>query len=454
MATATAFASRRLPPGPKGQPFVGHILHLGGDWFGYLRNCQRTYGDTFLLRFFRVPICVVCSPENIEQVLVTEYANFIKSRDYRAIGNVLGHGLLNSEGEFWRKQRKLMQPAFHQENIQSYGNIMVECTERMLESWRDGQELDVHQAMMHLTLDIVGRALFGANVSEMSEHFGNALKLMMDRYMAFASIAYLLPPTIPLPKLPKMRRMISGLDGLIYKLIAERRLRAETEPTRDLLQLLVNAHDEDGRQMSNLQLRDEMMTLFLAGHETTAIALSWTWYLLGQHPEIEARLLAELNEVLGGRAPSSADLRRLPYTEMVIKESMRLYPPAWGIGREAREAFTMDGYHLPAGTNVIILQWLSHRDPRYFPEPERFDPERWREDPVRTGKAPRFVYFPFGAGPRVCLGAAFALMEAVLLLATMAQRFHLELDKTQSVGLQPAITLRPKNGVKVKLYRR
>lgn len=455
MATATIAASHRLPPGPKGNLLFGHMLRVGGaQWFAYLRECQQSYGDTFLLRFFRVPVCVVCNPDDIEQVLVTNYANFIKSRDYRAIGNVLGHGLLNSEGEFWRKQRKQMQPAFHQENIQSYGNVMVECAERMLATWGDGQELDVHQAMMRLTLDIVARTLFGADVSEMFGQFGEALELMMKRYMAFASIAYLLPPTVPLPKLPKMRRMVRGLDGLIYRLIAERRRNAETAPTRDLLQLLVNARDDDGRQMSDVQLRDEMMTLFLAGHETTAIALSWTWYLLGQHPEVEARLLTELNNVLGASAPSSADLRRLPYTEMVIKESMRLYPPAWGIGREARKPFDVGGYHLPGGTNVLILQWLSHRDPRYFAEPEKFDPERWREDPVRMGRLPRFVYFPFGAGPRVCIGAGFAMMEAVLLLATIAQRFHLEVDSTHHVGMQPAITLRPKHGIKVKLHKR
>lgn len=454
MATAPAQIARRLPPGPRGKFLVGHILELGGDWFGYLRNCQVTYGDTFLLRFFRVPVCVVTNPAGIEQVLVTNYANFIKSRDYRAIGNVLGHGLLNSEGEFWRRQRKQMQPAFQHDNIQAYGNAMVECTERMLESWHDGEQLDAHEAMMRLTLDIVARTLFGADVTGASSRFGHALQLMMDSYMAFAGIAYLLPRKVPLPRLPRLRRAVRGLDATLYELITERRARAADAPARDLLQILVNARDESGNQMSDQQLRDEMMTLFLAGHETTAIALSWTWYLLGKHPEIEARLIEELREVLGDRPPTPADLRRLPYTEMVMKESMRLYPPAWGVGREAVGDFDVNGYQLPAGTNVLMLQWLTHRDPRYFEQPERFDPERWREDPVRAGKLPRFTYFPFGAGPRVCIGAGFAMMEATLLLATIARRFHLELDPTHPVAMQAAITLRPKHGIKVKLQKR
>jgi cytochrome P450 len=239
---------------------------------------------------------------------------------------------------------------------------------------------------------------------------------------------------------------------VVLSIIRER--RASKVTANDLLQRLLDARDEAGRPMGDNQLRDEIMTLFLAGHETTANALTWTWYLLAQNPEEERAVAAELDTVLGGRAPALADLPRLPYVEMVVKESMRLFPPAWGIGRRAIAAFELGGYRIPAGTTVFIMQWLTHRDARFFPDPERFDPERWRDDPVRKGKIPRFAYFPFGGGPRVCIGAGFAMMETTLLLATIAQRYRFTLASDAKVTPLFSVTLRPKHGLPMKLHRR
>jgi cytochrome P450 len=328
----------------------------------------------------------------------------------------------------------------------------VEYTERMLASWQDGQTRDVHEEMMRLTLDIVAKTLFDADVSREAEAVGSALHLLMRRFMKQAGYAFLLPSAIPLPTTWEMLRAVRRLNKVIYGIIQKR--RADGRMSGDLLSALLRAQDDEGVGMTDRQLHDEIMTLFLAGHETTATALSWTWLLLAQNPEVEAKLAAELQRVLGGRAPTVADLPRLPYTEMVLKEAMRLYPPVWVIGRRALAPFQLGEYQLPARTNVLILQFLRHRDPRYFPEPVRFDPERWRENDPRNMSLPRFAYLPFGGGPRVCIGAGFGMMEAALLLATIAQKFKLNLVPDQTLEMLPSVTLRPKNGIRVTLSRR
>jgi len=276
--------------------------------------------------------------------------------------------------------------------------------------------------------------------------------VVAEKFMNQASLAFLLPAGMPLPGTVSLQRAIGVLDRIIYDIIGER--RASGRPGGDLLDTLLRTNDGESGQMSDRQLRDELMTLFLAGHETTAIALSWTVYLLAQHPEADAALAEELETVLGGRAPEFEDLTRLRFTEMVIKESMRLYPPVWGFSRRALGAFEIDGYRLPAGTNTFLMQWVTHRDARFFPDPLRFDPSRWREDPIRSGKIPRFAYFPFGGGPRVCVGASFAMLEATLLLARFAQRFRFSVPPGKPSQIQPSVTLRPQSGVKVMLHRR
>jgi cytochrome P450 len=444
--------ARRLPPGPRGLNLLRHSLTFGHDWSGFLTRCARQYGDVIFFRFLNVPICLVAHPDGIEQVLVRNHANFLKSRDYRALKPVLGNGLLTSEGEFWQAQRKLIQPAFRHENIVTYARIITDSAAAMLAGWRDGETRDVHEEFMSATLDIVAKSLFGSDVSGEARGVGQAVAVVMEQFIGQANMAFVLPDRIPIPKSARLRRSMKHLDNVVYRLVRARRQAAHHDT--DLLGTLLETQDECGSGMTDVQLRDEIMTLFLAGHDTTANALTWTWYLLAKNPEKEEALFAELRDVLGNRAPTAADLPRLPYTEMVVKESMRLYPPAWGVGRRAIGDFEIDGYTIPAGTNFFLLQWVTQRDPRFFLDPERFDPERWRNDPIRTGKLPRFAYFPFGGGPRVCIGAAFAMMEATLLLAAIAQRFRLTLAPGQTIEPLFSVTLRPKNGLRMQLHAR
>jgi cytochrome P450 len=444
-------AKGNLPPGPRGNFLLGSAVQMGRSSMKFLTRCAREYGDIVYLRFFGTPICLLTHPNDIEYILVKNPSNFVKSRDYRALKSVLGNGLLTNEGAPWQKQRKLVQPTFRHENTDRYADVMVLATTRMLDTWRNGETRDIHQQMMALTLEIVAEALFGSDVSGHASGVEQALAVLMNQFEGMAGLAFLLPEKLPLPSTLKFKRSVAQLDKIIYAIIHER--RSARGPSNDLLELLLRSQDERGSQMSDEQLRDEVMTLFLAGHETTANALSWTWYLLAQHPEIEARLFQEIGEVLRGKVPTSADVMRLTYTEMVIKESMRLYPPAWAVGRQAVGEFEMGGYKFPAGTNIAILQWSTQRDSRFFPEPEKFDPERWSAESLKRNALPRFAYFPFGGGPRVCIGAGFAMMEAILLLATMAQRFRMTLVEKRKVKLLPSVTLRPRDGIQMVLER-
>jgi cytochrome P450 len=430
----------------------GSVFEPKGDAIRYLTKCSREYGDIVFFRFLGVPACYVNRPDYIESILVTQNNNFVKSKDYRAMRRVLGNGLLLSEGEFWRRQRKLIQPAFHQARIAAYADNMVGHTQSMLASWSDGQTLDIHEAMMHLTLGIVAKTLFDADVSHEAEDVDAALTVLMGKFLRQAGMALLLPSWVPLPTSWLLQRAVGRLDKVIYGIIERR--RASGQMSGDLLSVFLQAHDDEGKGMTDRQLHDEIMTLFLAGHETTANVLSWTWFLLGQNPEVEKKLSEELGQVLGGRVPTPADLPRLIYTDMILRESMRLYPPVWVIGRRALAPFRLGEYELPADTNVLISQLILHKDSRYFPEPLAFDPDRWSANDPRAAALPRFAYFPFGGGPRVCVGAGFAMMEAVLLLSTIAQQFQIRIAAGQKVSMQPTVTLRPRNGIPVTLKRR
>jgi cytochrome P450 len=452
MPNAQTIPSLPLPPGPKGKLFFGNALSLAGHWSGYSAHCAREFGGVVFYKFFHVPVLMVSNPDAIESILVRNAANFHKSRDYAAIRSFLGNGLLTSEGSFWQSQRQLIQPAFRHENIAVYAQIMSGSAATLLVDWKDGEIRDIHHEMSSLTLDVVAKALFGSKVAHDSKFIGTEIATVMERFMSQAALSFLLPEGAPLPKGPRLLRSRRRLNRIIQSIISDR--RAHPIESSDLLQTLLAAQDEHGARMTDDQLRDEIMTLFMAGHETTANALCWTWYLLAQNPEAKQKLHAELDGILQGAPPSLADLPRLPFTEMVVKESMRLYPPAWGIGRRAIQDFELNGYRIPAGTNVFLMQWLTHRDERFFPDPERFEPERWRDDPIRCGKLPRFAYFPFGGGPRVCIGAGFAMMEAVLLLATIAQRYSFSLPPSSKVTPFFSITLRPKNGLTMQLHLR
>ena len=341
-----------------------------------------------------------------------------------------------------------MQPLFHKRRIAGYAEEMVECAERLQSRWRDGEVRDLHQEMTRLTLAVVGLALFAADVEAEATEVGAALTEAMESLQRFMLPFYGALERLPLPGPRRMRASRRRLDQTIYRLLAERRAK----PRGDLLSLLLEARDEQGEPMPDTQVRDEAMTIFLAGHETTAVTLTWTWMLLARHPAIEARLHRELDEVLGRRAPTVDDLSKLTFSDMVVKEAMRLYPPAWLIGRRALVDVELGGYDVPAGSIVILSPWVTHRDARFFADPLRFDPERW----TRQAEAarPRFSYFPFGGGIRRCIGESFALMEAKLLLASIAQRWRLHLDPAQRVGVLPRITLRPRYGMRMRLEAR
>lgn len=436
---------------PAGHFLFGHLLEVSRDQLGFLLQCARTHGDYVALRFGRRPIIVLNNPRDVGEVLVIQQRNFVKGYFYRLLGPLLGDGLLTSEGDFWLRQRRLAQPAFHRERIDSYAETMVTYTHELLADWSGSTVRDVHQDMMRLTLRVVGKTLFDTDFESTAPEIGESLASALRELSAqMVGPEFLLPPAIPTPSRYRLRRAVKRLDPLVLRIIGERRRSGEDRG--DLLSALLRAREDDGSGMTDRQLRDEAMTIVLAGHETTALALSWTWYLLSQHPEAERRLSAELADVLKGRPAGLQDVSQLPFTEAVLLETMRLYPPIFGIGRESLAACNLHGYALPAHTNVYMVPYVIHRDPRYFDEPERFRPERWLDGLAR--RLPRFAYFPFGGGPRLCIGQQFAMLESMLILSTIAQRWRLRLAADQRVELLPALTLRPKHGMRMQIDER
>ena len=407
------------------------------------------YGDIAGIRVVNFRNIFVNHPSLIEEVLVGHPRRYFKGRVLRANRHVFGEGLLTSEGDFWLRQRRLVQPAFHRARIAAYAETMVEYTRRMMESWGAGEERDVHQEMMRLTLQIVAKTLFNADVARDARDVGKSLELLLELGADFRRTLFV-PHWVPTFTNLRIKREIAFIEGILYRIINER--RASGRDAGDLLSLLLHVQDEDGSRMTDKQLRDETITLFLAGHETTASSLSWTWWLLAQNPRVETKLHAELDEVLGGRAPTMDDLARLPYTANVITESMRLYPPAWGLARIVVEDHELGGYPVRKGMGVAMAQWVVHRDTRWYDAPEEFRPERWEGDFAKC--IPRFAYFPFGGGPRQCIGNSFALMEATLILATVAQKYRLRLVPNHLVVPLASITLRPRYGVHVILESR
>lgn len=448
MIEAERKARAPLPPGPKGRLIAGNIREYARDQLGFLTWCAREYGDVVWLRFFHVPVLLLNHPDHIEYVLVRNNRGFVKDRAEKSGLRFLGQGLLTSEGDFWRRQRRLAQPAFHRERIQAYSETMVDSTERMLETWRDGETREMSGEMSRLTLEVVAKTLFGTMSTREREEVGAAITVVLDRFVG--GVLFKVPEKIPTPANLRFRRALRRLENVIYAII--RRRRDSGEDTGDLLSMLLAVRDEEtGEGMTDRQLRDEVMTILLAGHETTALNLAWTFYLLASCPEAEAKLLAELEDVLGGRAPEAGDLHRLRYADAVIKESLRLYPPAWGFGREALEEFEVGGYRVPAGTQVIFSQWVTHRDERFFEDAAVFRPERWLDG--STKDLPRYAYFPFGGGPRLCIGRSFATLEAVLLLTTIARGFSLR-RVGEPVVPRPSLSLRPGGGMRMMLEKR
>jgi cytochrome P450 len=441
----------RRPPGPPQSWLFGNLKEFGHDQLGAMTRWAHEYGDLVSARFGIRNVLFVNHPDLVEEVLVNQNRKFIKHYRLRQTQRTLGQGLVTSEGDFWRGQRKLAQPAFHRERIAAYARFMVEYTERMLKGWADGQTRDVQDDMMRLTLEIVAKTLFDAEISGDTAAASVAMETLMRSFIARTSNLITLPHWIPTPLNLRAERAIRQLERILVAVIADRRQSGEDRG--DLLSMLLHAQDEEsGRMMTDQQLRDEVMTLFMAGHETTANTLAWTWYLLSQHPNAEAKLHAEVDLVLGRRPPTVADLPRLPYTASVINETLRVYPTVWMVGREAIEPVDLGGYTIPAGMTVFLPQWVIHRDARWFEDPEEFRPERWANGLMQ--RIHRYAYFPFGGGPRVCIGNNFALMEAALILATIAQKYRLVLAPDADVVLLPTMTLRPARGVKVLVRER
>lgn len=361
-----------------------------------------------------------------------------------------GNGLLFSEGEFWRRQRRLVQPGFHRDRIAEYSQVIVRLTQQMLAPWQSGEIRDIYTEMTRLTLAVVSKTLFGAEVADRTRQVEKAITVLLQQESARSNNLFNLPQDFPTPGNLRAARALRQLDAVILEIINQR--RASEEDHGDLLSMLLQVQDEDGSQMTDQQLRDEVMLLFLAGHETTANALSWTWHLLSKYPAIEEKLVDEIQTVLGGRAPTFADVPRLRYTEMVVAEAMRVFPPVWAFGRQAVEDCRLGGYPVPAGTVILMSQWVMHRHPQYFPEPDRFNPDRWTSGLAR--QVPAYAYFPFGGGPRLCVGKSFAQVEAVLVLASVAQAYQLRLVPGFEVVPHPMVTLRPKAGLKMHLTQR
>jgi len=452
MAAGKRSRTMRRPPGPKGTPVMGVMREFNRDSLGFIERAQRDYGDVVWMRFLYVPALFLYHPNEIAYVLSTNPKNFRKSMSLRSnfFQTLVGNGLLTSEGEEWKRQRRLSSPAFHRHRISAYADTMVDYSRRLIESWQPGEARDMHREMMRLTLEIVVRCLFSADVSNDVDHVGETLNELVKPFAAQATLKWILDNRLPTPAHLRFQKFARRIDEVVYRIIAERRASGKDEG--DLLSMLLAARDEDGSQMSDQQLRDEVMTLFLAGHETTALTLSWSWYLLGRHPEADKRFHRELDEVLGGRAPVMADLPKLKYTEQIAKECMRLYPPAYGLGREAIADCEIGGYPVPSGTQVFMFQWVTQRDARFFDNPGEFIPERWTEE--FEARLPKYAYFPFGGGPRACIGASFAMMEIILVLATIGQRLRLELASDQPVEIYPAMSLRPKDKVEVIVRNR
>jgi cytochrome P450 len=445
------------PPGPH----INLVLAVIGQMFpkrfpfdplAFGLNIARQFGDIAHYQVGPLHVYQLNHPDFARQILAEEPDKFYKPRLIKqAFGPFAGQGLLTSDGAVWKQQRKLIQPAFHHAQLVAYGASMVRHALRAIESLDDGAVVEIQDEMARLTLAIVVETLFGADVTREAREVGKLMIAVLDAANDRLNRVLRLPSWVPTRRHRHEKRALARLGQLLDSFIASH--RASSEKPADLLSMLLAATDEhSGIRMSDRQLHEEMMTLFLAGHETTAMALTWTWYLLSQHPEVEEKLVAEVSRVLRGRAPAVADLAQLPYTEMVVRETLRLYPPAAGVAREPIEDVRIGTYDVPRGSLVTVNTYALHRDPRFFDDPDRFDPERfsagWEE------RIPRYAFLPFGGGPRVCIGNGFAMMETRLIVATVVQHCHLSLEPGQDIVPMQLVTVRPKHGIKMRLRHR
>ena len=456
-------------PGPRAR-FPGHLIYsLRSDPLRFLTRTARAYGDFVPFRIGGLRMLLVNDPEAIREVLVTKNDSFTKSPALRNAKVTLGEGLLTSEGDFHRRQRRLSQPAFHPQRVAAYGDVMVRYADEMVGCWSEGGTLDVHEQMMRVTLRVVAKTLFDAELPADIEEIGAAMDVLVKMFRRATNPFGPLLNRLPLPSNFRFLKALGLVHGIIDRFIAGH--RAAGVDRGDLLSMLMAARDAGGEvtvdhaaegpasgnsvpgeRMTDKQLRDEIFTLFTAGHETTANALTFTWYLLGRHPQAEARVHQEVDRVLVGRVPTSADVDEFPYVRAVLSESMRLYPPAWIVTRQAKHDVDVAGRRVPAGQVIMVSQWVTHRDPRWWPEPDAFKPERWLD--ASQPDRPRYAYFPFGGGARSCIGEFFARMEATLIIAAVARHWRMTLVDPKEPALQPTITLRPRNPLRVVVRKR
>jgi len=446
--------TRHRPPGPAFWTPLAAGRRIRADPLGYVTELFREHGDVVCLGMGPIDAWMLNHPDAVKHVLLDNNQNYTKGPLIGRVKALLGEGLFTSEGDFWRRQRRLAQPAFHRERIAGFAQTMIRCATERLDRWTPaverGEPIDVGGEMNALALTIVGETLFGRDLSGEAAPAGRALAVGL-RVLAHRAMSYVaLPMWVPTPTHRAFREAAATLDTLVYDIIDARRNADDTGS--DLLGMLMAARDEDtGERMSRTQLRDEVMTFLLAGHETTAVALAWTWYLLARNPDVAERARAEVVAALGDRAPTLADLPQIPLARMVVEEAMRLYPPVWGIGRETIAADRIGDWTIPPRTLVNLSPWVTHRHPAFWEDPDRFDPERFRPGVERT--RPRFAYFPFSGGPRLCIGEQFALMEMQLVVALVLQRWRLTLLEDRTIEPEPTLTLRPRGGLVMRAER-
>jgi cytochrome P450 len=427
-------------------PLLGNTLDVWRDPIGLMSRAVADHGDIVQLRFGPYRYVVLNHPEAIRHVLVDQPRRYTKSRNYNGLKLVLGQGLLTSEGDLWRRQRKLAQPAFHHEKLAGFADTMVRCTDAMLLRWSSMSELDVHKEMMRLTFRIVAKTLFGVEVEDHAQAMAEALGVVVRFAEHHVESLLPMPTWVPTPGNVRFRRAMRTLDRLVQQIIDER--RRSGAPGGDLLAMLLASRDASTDEpTADALLRDEVMTVVLAGHETTANALTWAWYLLATHPDVAERVRAEVEHVLADRAPGPSDLPRLQTVMHVVQEAMRLYPPVWSFERQAIEDDVVLGYAVPRGTIVGVSPYVLHRSPAWWDAPNQFDPDRFSAE--RSAGRPRYAYVPFGAGPRVCIGASFAMMEAQIVVAMVARRFALGVESGRAPELELDVTLRPKSGLRM-----
>ena len=455
-------SSIKYPPGPHSilpNKLLRKFIH---NPIKTLMDITYTYGDICHFKFGRQHVYLINDPRYIEDVLIRNYKNFIKSRGLQVSKRLLGEGLVTSEGEYHDRQRQLIQPTFHPNEIKRYGDIMTTSATQMTQKWEDGMTLDIHKEMMHVTMTIISKAVLGSDIKSEDNEIGDSLLTCMEYFnrlqMPFGELIEKIP-ILPINKGYKSAKL--RLDSIVYNMIKEHRNRQSKGGLQpDLLYTLLQAQDTEAGigRMTDIQLKDEVMTIFLAGHETTSNALTWTFYLLSQHPTVGDLLYDELQSVLGGsessgsRFPTVQDIPKLVYTEKILRESMRLYPPAWTIGRQVINDYKVDKYVIPAGSIILMSQYVMHHNQNYYSDPDVFYPDRWTKEAKLH--MPRFSYFPFGGGIRSCVGEPFAWLEGILLLATICKQWKMHHDPNHKVELKPLITLRPKYGMRMKLERR